>query len=233
MAMPDMGKMIGPLPLGAWLAVVAGGLGVAIYTKRQAASTTAVDPTRDTSNDPGVGLGGSEQYVDVTPPSNDGKGGVSTRPTTNDEWATQATNYLIGQGYPAAMADQAIRRYVATEGLSVSEVSMVEAALRYLGPTPTPLPPPIIGIPTTPIPPSPKPKPPPPKPAQKPYTYYTRMPGFTLQMLALIYHVPVDHIWEANKVGVTRLDGSKGILKSYNNPWHGRLIIPRTNVLHK
>lgn len=215
--LPDMGKMIGPLPLGAWIIVVGGGVGIMVYTQKKTAATPAADPT---VTDPGVGVGGSGQWVNLTPPAVDTTG----KPTTNDEWGVKAINYLVGSGYPAALADQAIRKYLGTEALGVSEVAMVNAALLSLGPPPQILPPPIIGIPTSP--------PPAPTPPSRPYTYHTVTITQTLPSIAASYKKPVTDLWNANKVGVKRLDGSAGFLKSYALH-HGQvLIIPWVKPVH-
>ena len=53
----DFSKQVGPLPMGAWIAVVGGGLGLGYYTYRQqnaAAAPTVVD---NTSGQTGVGDG--------------------------------------------------------------------------------------------------------------------------------------------------------------------------------
>lgn len=98
MAMPDMGKMVGPLPLGAWLAVVGGGLGLALYTRRQNATEAPTDPDlmpEDTGTTPGVGVGGSGQWTDVTPPTNS----TGDAPAeTNEEWGRQTIVKMIEIG---------------------------------------------------------------------------------------------------------------------------------------
>ncbi len=60
----DLGKQIGPLPLGAWIVVVGGGLGIALYTRRMGQSS---EPVIDTSPDPGVGEGGFQPTPPGTP----------------------------------------------------------------------------------------------------------------------------------------------------------------------
>lgn len=223
MAMPDMGKMLGPLPLGAWLAVVGGGLAVALYTRQQG-SATAPGTVADTSTDPGVGTGGSGLWTDIGTPTT--PTGSVAAPTTNEEWGVRAINYLTGTGYPGIMADQAIRKYLAGESLGVSEVSMVSAAIRELGSTPQILPPPIVGIPGPVIPPNP---PPASTPARKPYTAHTVRPTQTLEYIALSYKKPLNQLWSANNTHVVRLDGTVGILTSYKVKPGQVLIIPWTN----
>lgn len=148
----DLGKQVGPLPLGAWVAVVGTGVGIAVYQRR---TTASADPTivDDTSGTPGVGVGGSGQWVNVDPPTGSDTGDVV--PTTNEEWAVKAINYLIAHNYPPAMADSAIRKYIAgaSDQLSTAEWALVTIALGALKSPPSPLPPsgtPPTGTPTTP-----------------------------------------------------------------------------------
>lgn len=213
--MPDMGKMLGPLPLGAWIVVVGGGLGIAYYTHQ---NNTPNEPAivEDTSGTPGVGDGGSGMYwQDASPPDN--AGGVAGAPTDNDQWGRLATNYLIAQGYPPSVADSAIRKYLAGDKLSAQEFSLVNVALRQFGSPPIPLPPPVFGPPKQPKPkpkPEPKPRPKPkskpkPKPKEhkpvvkKPHNrYYTVRRGDTLWDIARrFYHNPNEwrRIYNANK----------------------------------
>jgi hypothetical protein len=139
MAGVDLGKQVGPLPLGAWVAVVGTGVGIAVYQRR---ATAPADPTivDDTSGTPGVGVGGSGQWVNVDPPT--GSTGDPV-PTTNEEWAVKAINYLIAHNYNPAQADSAIRKYIAgsSDQLSVSEWALVTIALGALKSPPSPLPP--------------------------------------------------------------------------------------------
>jgi LysM repeat protein len=191
----DLGKQIGPLPLGAWIAVVAGGLGIALWTRKQD-SSSAPTPVEDTSTDPGVGTGGSGMFI----PLNPGSTGATGSPTydTNEAWGQAAITWLIAQGYQAGLANSAITKGLAggqdTSGnkMSVQEWSLWSLALAHLGPPPTPVnvsPP--TGTPgpvdngggdnTTPTPPTPKP------PSNKvPAHYvYTAVHGDTLSGIAL------------------------------------------------
>lgn len=224
MAAPDMGKMIGPLPLGAWLAVIGGGLTIALYSRRSGSSPdepVLSDPTTD------VGAGGSGQWVNVDPPGN--SAGNNDAPTTNDEWGVKAIRYLVGSGYPPVMADQAIRKYIATEGLAVSEVVMVGAAIAGIGPTPIPLPPPSVGVPTSP----PTGPPPVSQPPRKPYTYHTVRITENMAIIAIKEKKLPETIWNANKKGIIRLDGSPGILSSYALHSGQVLVIPWVTPVSK
>lgn len=231
----DLGKMYGPLPLGAWMAVVGGGLGFALYTRRQTGNTTATtDSTSapvDTSGVPGVGAGGSGQFVDVTPPT--GNGDVAQAPADNDQWGNLAINYLIAQGYDATVSDSAIRKYLALESLSAQEYSLVNAALRHMGAPPVPLPPPMFGPPTLPKPSTTPPHKPPAPPQHRPpaprprVRYYIVRPGDTLSRIGKRYNVSWQSIYNANRHGTTRADHTKGMISNPNLIRPGwRLIIP-------
>lgn len=233
MKLPDFGKMIGPLPLGAWLAVVGVGAGVALYRR----SNPAPEPTivEDTSGVPGVGEGAVSQWIQTQPPV--GTGDVAGAPADNDAWGRLAINYLIAQGYDATVSDSAIRKYLGGEKLSAQEYTLVGIALRHMGAPPTPLPPPVFAPPTLPKP-QPIVKPPPkptPKPVPKPSTtkhfrYYTVVKGDTLWGIASkYYHHGADwpRIFNANHYGHKRADGTQGMIRNPNLIYPGwRLIIP-------
>lgn len=136
----DLGKQIGPLPLGAWIVVVGAGVGIALYSRNSNAAPTVVE---DTSMDEGVGEGPG--WVAVPPPP---YGPNAPEPATNEEWGRNAINFLISMGYNSSSADSAIRKYLAAEKLSVTEYALITEALRKLGAPPVPLPP-GPGTPTT------------------------------------------------------------------------------------
>lgn len=138
----DLSKMVGPMPLGAWLAVVGGGLGFAVYQRRQtdvAATSAGTTGTAvaDTSGVPGVGVGGTPAgWIDTTAPTT-----VDTVVTDLDTYARQMKNYLIGQGYDAAVVDSAVSKYVSgSGGFSAQEYSLLTMGLTHEGAPPTNLP---------------------------------------------------------------------------------------------
>lgn len=238
----DLGKQIGPLPLGAWVAVVGGGLGLAFYAYRtQNTAPTIVD---DTSGQSGVGDGSVSSWVPTTPPTT-APGGDDAKPTTNEAWAVQAINWLIAQGYDATTSDSAIRKYIAGNdpGPSLQEYMLQGLALKHFGSPPQPLPPPLTAPPTIPPPPpaptpTPTPPPPPPAPAPPPpaaqVRWYIVKPwpqkGSSLWTIAEIFYgngAQYPRIYNANRVGVTRPDGSKGMISNPNLIYTGwRLYIP-------
>src|SRR3546814_15555937 len=91
MAGLDLGKQVGPLPLGAWIVVVAGGLGIAIYTNRQ---QVPEPETVDETGDVGVGPSGFTQLVPVQQPTE-----KETGPKTNEDRTRIAIDGLVSSGY--------------------------------------------------------------------------------------------------------------------------------------
>lgn len=136
MAGVDLGKQVGPLPLGAWIVVVGAGLGVAYWTRKKETDPEVVESGNGT---PGVGAGGSGQYTELVPVT--GGTGQITKPTTNEEWGVLAINWLIAHNYPANTADSAVRKYLAGVKLSVGEYTMIGLVLAALGAPPQVLPP--------------------------------------------------------------------------------------------
>lgn len=237
----DLGKQIGPLPLGAWVVVVAGGLGIALYTRKQGSAGTTV--VEDTSGTPGVGDGSVGGWVPTQPSTGAGGDVAPTTPTTNEEWGTRAINYLIAQGYDPLVSDSAIRKYLAGNypQPSASEYALQRIALARFGSPPQPLPPSdsTPGIPTPPIPkpPSTVPgpvKPPAPKPVPKPpapkprYRYYTVRAGDNLWNIARHFYGSGLKYWTiyyANRVGSRRLDGKVGPIRNPNHIEPGWVLL--------
>lgn len=188
MAGLDLGKQVGPLPLGAWIVVVAGGLGIAIYTNRQ---QVPEPETVDETGDVGVGPSGFTQLVPVTQPTEN-----ETGPQTNEEWARIAIDGMISRGYPAALVNSAITKALMGgtdyEGakMSVQEWSIWQLALLYYGTPPQPVNvPPPSDVPGPVVPPDEPPpnNPPPTKPPDNkvpPYIVYKAVRGDTLSGIA-------------------------------------------------
>lgn len=162
------GKQIGPLPVGAWIAVVGGGLAIA-YWQRNSGSGD-VEVVEDTSGDGGVGAGPG-QFVPVTPVPEDSDG--TPEYASNEAWGQAAVNWLIAQGYSPGLASSAITKALAggvdVEGnkMSIQEWSLWSLALTHLGSPPYPVyvaPPTNVPGPVTPPTTPPPTEPPPPKP---------------------------------------------------------------------
>jgi nucleoid-associated protein YgaU len=210
---PDFGKMMGPLPLGAWVAVVGGGLAYAVYSRRQAdiaPASASTDPNVDTSG--GVGTGGDSGWVQTGggtdgPVQSVGSEGGFT-PTTNVQWGNQAINWLIRQNYDAATANRAINKFLRNEGgrLSPHEFTLVNLALAEFGPPPRPT----LGPFPAPTPRPPHPPRPTPHPGPHPGTgprHYVVRNGDTLRSLSNhFYHNPAEfmRIVRANHLGTRR-----------------------------
>jgi len=222
----ELGKTYGPLPLGAWVVLVGGGLGIAFYSSQKNKKPTV--QVEDTSGVPGVGTGAQSLWVQNAPPA--GSDSVADdKFTTNEEWARACVNYFIAQGYDGALADTAVRKYLQSKPLSLSENALIKVALAKYGappvllPDPPPLP--VIPQPQPDPPPPPPPAPPPPPPAPRPTTgrwiWVTPWPtkASTLWGIATIAYGRGSEwpkLYNANRVGVNRPDGSKGMIKNPN-----------------
>lgn len=219
--MVDLSQQVGPLPLGAWVAVVAGGLGIAFYSRQQGAQSVVDVPVEDGSGVPGVGQGVG--WIAVPPPSTAPPG--QPEPVTNEEWARNAINGLIAEGsYDAAVVDAAIRKYIESAPLGVQEYAIIRLALMRYGSPPVPLPPPPAPPVIPPVTPTPTPTPaPPPAPAPAPRAlrihvvtpWNTR--GSTLSGIAQIYYGNAGRwreIYAANRLGTRRPDGSPGFISN-------------------
>lgn len=158
MAEFDLSKKVGPLPLGVWGVVVAGGLFVGYMINRSMAAKASEEPEDAAYADSDVGRGGSQLIY--TPPVTAPEEGEPE--PTNALWGTKATNYLTSLGYEAVAADQAVRKYLSALALSDAERLMINTAILH------------FGVPPEPLPPSDQPpNEPPPPPASKPVTIPT------------------------------------------------------------
>lgn len=260
MADLDLGKQVGPLPLGAWFVVVAGGLGIALYSRNNAVddSPFVVD---DTSTTPGVGTGEVGGFIS-TQPTNDIP---PVAITDNDTYGKAAINYLIAQGYNPAWAYSAITKALAggqgDNKLSVREYALWSSALVRLGsppfpvniPPPTSIPGPVKNPGDTKHRYQNNPKKPGrckicgrgryngihkldtgvPFPGTFRYAIVTPrgLPGSTLKSLSQIYYKTTTRwhdIYDANRAGKRRNDGTPGLIEDPNRLHPGwRLIIPR------
>lgn len=128
-------KKVGPLPLGVWV-IALGGTVVVVYAVNSRKDSTgsntlavADDGTTGPESRTGDGSVGGWLYQQAQAVSN-------KTYATNEEWGRAAIQFLIGQGYDAALADIAIRRYLGGLDISVQQRPLVTAAIRGLGPTP-------------------------------------------------------------------------------------------------
>jgi hypothetical protein len=134
--------------MGAWGVVVAGGLGIAYMLNKGA---NRAETSQEPLVEPGVGTGLVPAGAAFVPSESD----QDTGPANNQAWGQQALNWLITQGQNAAVADNAIRKYLAGEALTLQENALIGLALTKFGAPPEALPPttvPTIPPPTTPPP---------------------------------------------------------------------------------
>lgn len=230
----DLGKMIGPLPLGAWLGTVGGGLALMAYQRSRSAvepaSSGATEYAEDTSVPSGVGTGGWT----YTPPGDTSADDVSGEPETNESWGRKAVNGLIALGYDPAVSDSAVRKYLEGGNMGAKEYALVTVALGKYGAPPILLPAPVFAPPTLPKVGSGTAGKPTvvvrPKPVSKPHIrYYTVKPGDTLSRIGKRYGVSWQAIFNANRKGKRRADGKMGMIASANVVRPGwRIIIPNS-----
>src|SRR3954469_23196076 len=218
----DLGKQVGPLPVGAWIVVVGSGLGLAYYGYRQQ-EQPKVSEVDNTSGDAGVGTGAVGGWIQTNPQASDT---IDVAVTTNEQWGVRAINWLIAQGYPSAVSDSAIRKYLAGNDPkpSIQEFTLQGIALSRFGSPPQPLPPsanepPVSTPPPVTTPPPVKTNPPPSTKAR----YYTvkawPAKGSTLWGIAEIYYSQGNEwsrIFNANMAGKRRSDGKTGMITNPN-----------------
>lgn len=204
----DLGKQIGPLPLGAWVGVVGGGLIIGWYfskgTAKSDKAATAGDNTQVPLTDPGVGAGG-DQFI-YSPPTQVTP--QDSNPTTNDEWGRQAKTWLVAtRGADPGVATTAIDKFLQGLDRTLVEQALVNLALIEFGQPPesVPIPEnPVPQVPSVPVTPTPA------KP--KAWTYYRTVKGDTPGKISAKVGVSWWTIYVNNdKIGL-RPDGTPGVL---------------------
>jgi hypothetical protein len=130
---PDLGKKVGPLPLGVWIAVLLGGLGLAYFINKRQGGGSSTPMEEQLGAEPGVGVGGGQQF-ESSPP-------VITDPTpsgyeTNDQWARAAILYLLSEGKDPNESTLALSRYISEQPLTNAQQALVGLAINKLGPPP-------------------------------------------------------------------------------------------------
>jgi hypothetical protein len=153
----------GPLPVGVWIIAVGGGIGIALYMRRNAAASSAADvPTGDPTTD-------YTQGGNTSTPAGAGNLGASnvtplpTAPADNDEWMQRAANYLVAKGVSGSLAQNVLSRFLGGDTLDNQDRAIVDIAIAAVGNPPT-APPPAANKPPVPpvvpprqVPPMPKP----------------------------------------------------------------------------
>lgn len=159
-----LAKPVGPLPLGAWIAVVGGGMGIAWYS--QSRSPSAAEEGDVLLAEPDVGEGGSPIFAPVEP-------GEPSPPEflTLDGWIAKAIRQAGALGASPLEIERALRLYARGSTLTVKQGDLVNRVIRLIGPAPEGeiTDPPSIRPPTT--------TPPKPKPVKHTYTFtFTQAP---------------------------------------------------------
>lgn len=220
-----------------WGWILAAGVGAYIFfTKKN--NATADTSTQDNS---GANLGNSAPIEFL---NTDGTS-TATVPQyqTNQQWATAAINWLIAQGYDPGLANSAITKGISGgqdmsgNGMSASEYSLWSLALQHLGSPPEPVsvsPPSSSGKPVTGGGSGTPPPNNPPPPHTKNIRYVTVQPwpkkNSSLWSIAQTYYHDGNkwpEIFNANRKGRTRADGSPGVINNANLIYPGeKLIVP-------
>jgi hypothetical protein len=205
----DLGKQIGPLPLGAWIGVVGGGLAIAYWQRNAGSNDVAEEPVEDAGtdvNDVGTGPG----WTAVPPPSTAPTDGTTPKYDSNEAWGQAAINWLIAQGYSPGISNSAITKAlnggVDINGvkMSIQEWSLWSLALTKFGAPPYPVnvaPPTNVPGPINPTPKPPTPKPPAPKPSStKVPAHYdvVAKSGDSVSRIAARYHKDWRTVWNFN-----------------------------------
>lgn len=142
-----LGKQAGPLPVGAWIVVVGGGLGIAWWARKNSSSTPAtVDTSGTVDSSVGTGPGG---WTQVLPTAATATPNVGV-PTTNDQWAALALTWAsTNTNYSLSDVTNAISKYLAGEQRTVAEETILNSIFRQVGAPPFPGP--AATLPVTPV----------------------------------------------------------------------------------
>ncbi len=162
-ARAQLARKVGPLPLGAWLAIVAVGVAATIVIRRRlspappAASTSTADTTAtEAPTDkatggylPGgfvIGAPGGGAVAGTGQTGSTGSNVVELfpdtgAPKTNDDWQVAATRLLIADGFGGSAIADAMTRFFAGMAVTSQQRSMIDRAYSRIGPPPSPVPP--------------------------------------------------------------------------------------------
>lgn len=163
-----LGKKIGPLPAGVWIAIA---LAVFYYiSKRQGGGGTAGGPQTDPAGNVGTinpqtgyVYGSSEDQAalgsgsgSIGSDTDTGTGGstVSGQYADNNAWAVAAINYLVSIGVDATSANAAITQFLSSQTLTTEQQADVNLVIQRIGAPPSPpepggSPPPVVNPPSS------------------------------------------------------------------------------------
>lgn len=139
--MPWYSENIGPLPAGAWIAVVGGGLALAYYEKKKSAANAAANAAAANS---GSLLGSDVTGLPLGTPASTLPSGTTTTGTTptftdDTSWSNYVIQQLVSRGYDPILVSQTVGDYLAGNQLSAAETAMFATILTLIGPPPFPV----------------------------------------------------------------------------------------------
>lgn len=137
--MPWYTEKIGPLPAGAWIALVGGGLVITYTLNRRRGAAPQVSTGTDTATGETQAPLQATGFGTLVPAA---VTVVPTSPTTNEEWVTRAVDAMVVANPttdPAAASD-ALTAYIHGQGLTPAQVAYVTLAQALIGRPPLPLP---------------------------------------------------------------------------------------------
>lgn len=143
-------KKVGPLPMGAWIIGIGGGLIVAAWLRRAYGGGDSAAPAADgmvESDYAAPGLGGAA----LSEPGYQGSGSIEddapiedTPIGTNNAWRKAAINLAGSFGVTGLFASRAVDLFLKGKRLNAKQTTFINSVIAELGapPTPTPVPPP-------------------------------------------------------------------------------------------
>jgi nucleoid-associated protein YgaU len=138
----NLGPKLGPLPVGAWAVVAAGGLWLGQRRKQQANDAATVDDTGG-QLDAGVDTGGGLEETGTPVEFDDGGdgGAVAAGYADNQAWAAAAVTACISAGVAPTVAHSATVKFLSGDPLNVAEMHAVNVAIGAIGEPPDGAPP--------------------------------------------------------------------------------------------
>jgi hypothetical protein len=134
----DLKRKVGPLPVGAWVAIIGAGLAVAYLLRRRDAAVMAegdASTVAPSLYDPLAGATGVGSYASQLQPAQPPLSAPSDTPTSNSQWlpyAAHALAVLRRPWTPTAILD-ALQRYLNGQGLTSDQRLIVDDAIRQAG----------------------------------------------------------------------------------------------------
>jgi hypothetical protein len=149
----DLGKMVGPLPVGAWIGAGAVGIGAGVYLNMrrknaaaaasdgaQVLDTTALGPKGTVAVVPNGGIllpnGASGSQSSGASTSTD----VSNKPQDNQQWSQLVLTTLLASGYQAGAVSAALANYLGGQSLDAQQRALIDLAIAKVGLPPNPVP---------------------------------------------------------------------------------------------